>query len=106
MALLILTEARVTEKPWLQLFVRPELRIYMDAALTFVRIQVAPKKRRNSLNIRRLMLGNEAIAQGLVDNGCSVATSYPGTPASEILSTLACLKQAGADIIHVQWAVN
>ena len=33
---------------------------------------------------RMLMQGNEAIARALVENGCVMATSYPGTPASEI----------------------
>lgn len=52
------------------------------------------------------MLGNEAIARGLVENGCAVATSYPGTPASEILSSLATFQQAHRLPMHVQWAVN
>jgi indolepyruvate ferredoxin oxidoreductase alpha subunit len=52
------------------------------------------------------MLGNEAIARGLVDNGCSVATSYPGTPASEILSsTVRWSRECGVPM-HIQWAVN
>ena len=34
---------------------------------------------------KELMMGNEAIARGLIENGCSMATAYPGTPASEIL---------------------
>jgi len=32
------------------------------------------------------MLGNEAISRGLIENGCAMATSYPGTPASEIVA--------------------
>ena len=55
---------------------------------------------------RKLMLGNEAIAQGLMENGCTIATSYPGTPASEILSSFASLQKEGPDSIHIQWAVN
>lgn len=58
------------------------------------------------MNRRKLMLGNEAIAQGLAENGCTVATSYPGTPASEILSSLAALKKATGVPAHVQWAIN
>ena len=55
---------------------------------------------------KALMLGNEAIARGLVENGCVLATAYPGTPASEILGALAAFKtDAGVDM-HVQWAVN
>lgn len=56
--------------------------------------------------MRRLMLGNEAIARGLLENGCVMATSYPGTPASEILSSVAAMRAAEAIDMHVQWAVN
>ncbi|MDM8516271.1 thiamine pyrophosphate-dependent enzyme [Desulfobacterales bacterium HSG16] len=55
---------------------------------------------------RRLMLGNEAIAQGLAEYGCQIATSYPGTPASEILSSVAKLKNKNDLSMHVQWAIN
>ena len=55
---------------------------------------------------RKLMLGNEAIALALVENGCRIATSYPGTPSSEILSSVANIRrELGADM-HVQWAIN
>ena len=56
--------------------------------------------------MRRLMLGNEAIARGLLENGCAVATSYPGTPASEILASVAAMRKAEGMDMHVQWAVN
>lgn len=52
------------------------------------------------------MLGNEAIARGLMENGCVMATSYPGTPASEILSSFVSLQKEGSDSRHAQWAVN
>ena len=52
------------------------------------------------------MLGNEAIAQGLLENGCAIATSYPGTPASEILASLARIKEMNSLPVHAQWAVN
>jgi len=52
------------------------------------------------------MLGNEALARGLVENGCVVATSYPGTPASEILSALTLWQAESSNSMHVQWAVN
>ncbi|MDP3285553.1 MAG: indolepyruvate ferredoxin oxidoreductase subunit alpha [Desulfobacterales bacterium] len=55
---------------------------------------------------KKLMLGNEAIAQGLLENGCAVATSYPGTPASEILASLARIKEKDSLPLHSQWAVN
>lgn len=56
---------------------------------------------------RGLMLGNQALARGLVENGCRMATSYPGTPASEILASVAAWKKEEAlDEMHVQWAIN
>ncbi len=53
-----------------------------------------------------MVLGNQAIAYGLTENGCQVATSYPGTPASEILPGLASCKARFGMPQHVQWAVN
>ncbi len=53
-----------------------------------------------------LMLGNAAMARGLLENGCRMATAYPGTPSSEILSSIAALKNAEGLDMHVQWAVN
>lgn len=55
---------------------------------------------------RRLLLGNEAIARGLVENGCAIATSYPGTPASEILAAVAYFQKENNISMHTQWAVN
>ncbi len=53
-----------------------------------------------------LMMGNEAIARGLIENGCSVATAYPGTPASEILSSVAKYGKQHDIAMHIQWAIN
>jgi indolepyruvate ferredoxin oxidoreductase alpha subunit len=51
-----------------------------------------------------LMLGNEAIARGALEAGVSVATTYPGTPASEIGDTLARVaKDAG---FYFEYSVN
>lgn len=52
------------------------------------------------------MQGNDAMARGLVENGCSVATSYPGTPASEILSSVMAWQEAEQLTMHTEWAVN
>jgi len=41
-----------------------------------------------------LLLGNEAMARGLLESGCSFAASYPGTPASEISSSFIRMAQA------------
>jgi len=55
---------------------------------------------------RRLLLGNEAIARGLIENGCAMATSYPGTPASEILAAVAFFQKENKISMHTQWAIN
>ena len=60
----------------------------------------------NQADKKELMMGNEAIARGLMENGCRIATAYPGTPASEILTSVATYqKRLGIDM-HTQWAVN
>ncbi|MBI5420111.1 MAG: 4Fe-4S binding protein [Deltaproteobacteria bacterium] len=53
-----------------------------------------------------LMLGNDAIARGLVESGCAIAASYPGTPASEILSSVVRWRNALALRLHAEWSVN
>ncbi len=55
---------------------------------------------------KELMMGNEAMARGLVENGCAMATSYPGTPASEILAAVAACQRRFKVEMHTQWAVN
>jgi indolepyruvate ferredoxin oxidoreductase alpha subunit len=45
------------------------------------------------------MLGNEAVARGLFEAGCTFVSSYPGTPSSEIT------KFAG-DLVYAEWAPN
>ena len=55
---------------------------------------------------RKILLGNEAIASGLLESGCTMATSYPGTPASEILSSLVALKREHNLGLHLEWSIN
>jgi indolepyruvate ferredoxin oxidoreductase, alpha subunit len=51
-------------------------------------------------------MGNEAIGRGIVEAGVSVAASYPGTPASEILaSVVAFARETGAEL-YAEWSVN
>jgi len=52
----------------------------------------------------KLLLGNEAIARGAIEAGVDVATSYPGTPSTEILETV--IKVAEKYGIYVEWSVN
>ncbi|MBJ6723587.1 thiamine pyrophosphate-dependent enzyme [Geomesophilobacter sediminis] len=55
---------------------------------------------------KKLLQGNEAIARGLVENGCVVAASYPGTPASEILTSVQEWQRREGVEMHVEWSVN
>ena len=34
--------------------------------------------------MKKLILGNAAVARGLYEAGCAIASSYPGTPSTEI----------------------
>ncbi len=53
---------------------------------------------------RVLLLGNQAIARGFLEGGGQVASSYPGTPASEILETIADFAEMYG--IYAEWADN
>ncbi|MHC1730186.1 MAG: thiamine pyrophosphate-dependent enzyme [Syntrophobacteraceae bacterium] len=55
---------------------------------------------------RKILLGNEAIALGLAESGCTTVASYPGTPASEILGALARLRDENGLRVHLQWSIN
>ena len=50
-----------------------------------------------------IMSGNEAIARGVYEAGCSVAAAYPGTPSTEILENIGALYKKD---IYAQWACN
>src|SRR5512143_1115150 len=50
---------------------------------------------------KQLMSGDQAIARGVWESGVVFASSYPGTPATEILESLAHYPDVAA-----QWAVN
>ena len=41
----------------------------------------------------RVLLGNVAIARGIIESGCHVVTSYPGTPSSEIIPAVVMFKK-------------
>lgn len=51
--------------------------------------------------MKKLMLGNEAFARGLYEAGVTVASSYPGTPSTEITEYA-----AKYDDIYAEWAPN
>ncbi|HIS24444.1 MAG TPA: indolepyruvate ferredoxin oxidoreductase subunit alpha [Candidatus Faeciplasma gallinarum] len=51
--------------------------------------------------MKKLMLGNEAVARGLYEAGVKVVSSYPGTPSTEITEYA-----AKYDEIYCEWAPN
>ena len=51
--------------------------------------------------MKELMLGNKAIARGLYEAGCTIISSYPGTPSTEITEEAAAYKE-----IYCEWAPN
>ena len=54
----------------------------------------------------RVMLGNEAIARGLVESACQFMSAYPGTPSSEILpAVLEFGKELGLEL-YAEWSTN
>ena len=51
--------------------------------------------------MKKLMIGNEAVARGLYEGGIGLVSSYPGTPSTEITEFLATYSD-----IHSEWAPN
>ena len=51
--------------------------------------------------MKQLILGNEAVARGLYEAGCSFVSSYPGTPSTEITEAVAKYPE-----IYAEWAPN
>lgn len=51
--------------------------------------------------MKKLLLGNEAVARGLYEAGCRIISSYPGTPSTEITESA-----ARYDEIYAEWAPN
>ena len=51
--------------------------------------------------MKKLLLGNEAVARGLYEAGCRVVSSYPGTPSTEVTEFA-----SKYDEIFSEWAPN
>ena len=51
--------------------------------------------------MKKLILGNEAVARGLYEAGCGFVSSYPGTPSTEITEAAAKYEE-----IYAEWAPN
>ncbi|RLC39018.1 MAG: hypothetical protein DRH33_03570, partial [Candidatus Nealsonbacteria bacterium] len=54
--------------------------------------------------MKKLLTGNEAIAEGAIESGVEVVTGYPGTPSTEVVLTL--LPQEKELGIHIEWSIN
>ena len=53
--------------------------------------------------MKAILSGNEAIARGAYEAGIEIVTGYPGTPSSEIITSIA--RQFG-DTIYTEWSAN
>lgn len=51
--------------------------------------------------MKKLILGNAAVARGLYESGCEIVSSYPGTPSTEITEEAAKFQE-----IYCEWAPN
>lgn len=58
------------------------------------------------MKTEEIFLGNGAIALGLLEGGCQVVTSYPGTPSSEILPEVVRLVKSQNLNTYVEWSTN
>ncbi len=56
--------------------------------------------------MKKLLLGDEAIAQAGIDAGISGMYAYPGTPSTEIMEYIRASKTAEEENIHRTWATN
>jgi indolepyruvate ferredoxin oxidoreductase alpha subunit len=59
------------------------------------------KTNTKEFTVKKLLIGNEAVARGLYEAGCAVVSSYPGTPSTEITEYA-----AKYDEIYCEWAPN
>ena len=57
--------------------------------------------RNGGIILKKLMLGNEAVARGAYEAGVRVVSSYPGTPSTEITENIAKYEE-----IYCEWAPN
>ncbi|WP_366924252.1 indolepyruvate ferredoxin oxidoreductase subunit alpha [Metallumcola ferriviriculae] len=66
--------------------------------MSFLSLQV------NEVGKQVLMTGNEAVARAAIEAGVSYASSYPGSPSSEILGNLG--KLAKQHNLYAEWSTN
>ncbi|MBR3650619.1 MAG: hypothetical protein IKN52_10235 [Victivallales bacterium] len=56
--------------------------------------------------MKKILLGDEAYAQGVLDAGLSGCYAYPGTPSTEIMEYVQNSKLAAERGIHREWSSN
>ena len=66
---------------------------------------IKPSYSEDSPGKKVILLGNEAIARGILEAGVIVGAGYPGTPSSEILTTLAEM-QKHFPHLKLEWSIN
>ena len=54
----------------------------------------------------KVLLGDEAIAQGALDAGLSGVYAYPGTPSTEIMEYIQRSGEAAERKMHARWSAN
>jgi len=64
-----------------------------------------PKFIEDSPGEKVLLMGNEALARGILEAGVVIAAGYPGTPSSEILDTLADMVPYHPHL-KLEWSIN
>ena len=64
------------------------------------------RKGEATMGTKAILMGNEAIARGIVEAGCEVACAYPGTPSSEILPSIAFWADDLKTKTQVEWGAN
>ncbi len=64
-----------------------------------------PKFVDDSPGERIILMGNEALARGILEAGVIIAAGYPGTPSSEIMATLAEMANFHPHL-KLEWSIN
>ncbi len=53
-----------------------------------------------------ILMGNGAVARGLIEAGCHAVVGYPGTPSSEIIPEVVRFKKMHGLPTYTEWSVN
>ncbi len=56
--------------------------------------------------MKKLIIGNQAVAYGALEAGVDVVAGYPGTPSSEALTEILHFSKKNRAAPHVEWSVN